>query len=236
MRKAWKKKRIQTSDNEEDPPKESKPRGTLVNGQLAELMALAQDDDTQENKEAPSPGEFLLPMQTDKRPRARLPLVRVGVRAKVFKLMKALMGNKHVADVMERAMYDAAFDDRFSVFAYRTRWMTLKANLSKDFIEFLCTAPEGHVRLVGADFTAEDFAMLNNANALRALETEAQEIRDSGNIALQEKMVEAVEGEFVCSKCKSNKTTFFQLQTRRADEGITTFIQCVQCRRRWKQS
>jgi len=39
---------------------------------------------------------------------------------------------------------------------------------------------------------------------------------------------------FTCSKCKSNKCTYTQAQTRSADEGITTFITCLVCDKKWK--
>ena len=42
------------------------------------------------------------------------------------------------------------------------------------------------------------------------------------------------EGEFICRKCGSNKTTYYQMQTRSADEPMTTFVQCTQCPARWK--
>lgn len=45
---------------------------------------------------------------------------------------------------------------------------------------------------------------------------------------------EAPEGLFKCGKCKSRKTTYYQLQTRSADEPATTFVTCVGCGNRWK--
>jgi ribosomal protein S27E len=41
--------------------------------------------------------------------------------------------------------------------------------------------------------------------------------------------LEATCTAFRCSRCKQNKTTYYQLQTRRADEGMTTFVKCVNC-------
>ena len=38
-----------------------------------------------------------------------------------------------------------------------------------------------------------------------------------------------------CSKCKSHKISYFQLQTRSADEPMTTFCTCANCSRRWRQ-
>eukprot|EP01130_Rhizamoeba_saxonica_P002771 TRINITY_DN12533_c0_g1_i1.p1 TRINITY_DN12533_c0_g1~~TRINITY_DN12533_c0_g1_i1.p1 ORF type:complete len:305 (+),score=84.28 TRINITY_DN12533_c0_g1_i1:39-953(+) len=39
---------------------------------------------------------------------------------------------------------------------------------------------------------------------------------------------------FYCGKCKQNKTTYFQLQTRSADEPMTTFVTCVNCGNHWR--
>ena len=41
-------------------------------------------------------------------------------------------------------------------------------------------------------------------------------------------------GAFQCGKCKSWRTTYYQLQTRSADEPMTTFVNCVDCGKRWK--
>ena len=37
------------------------------------------------------------------------------------------------------------------------------------------------------------------------------------------------DGLFTCKRCKSKKTTFYQQQTRGADEPMTNFIQCLMC-------
>ena len=42
--------------------------------------------------------------------------------------------------------------------------------------------------------------------------------------------------EFECFKCGCNKTTFFQLQTRSGDEPMTTFIECSNCKNKWKKN
>lgn len=39
---------------------------------------------------------------------------------------------------------------------------------------------------------------------------------------------------FRCGKCKKNNCTYYQMQTRSADEPMTTFITCLNCSNRWK--
>ena len=39
--------------------------------------------------------------------------------------------------------------------------------------------------------------------------------------------------EFTCFKCKKNKCTYYQLQTRSADEPMTTFVSCLICGNKW---
>lgn len=41
-------------------------------------------------------------------------------------------------------------------------------------------------------------------------------------------------GQFQCNKCKSKKTTYYQLQTRSADEPMTTYVTCLGCGLKWK--
>ncbi|KAM0752417.1 transcription elongation factor [Meredithblackwellia eburnea MCA 4105] len=41
---------------------------------------------------------------------------------------------------------------------------------------------------------------------------------------------------FQCGKCKQRKTMYYQMQTRSADEPMTTFVTCLNCNNRWKFS
>jgi DNA-directed RNA polymerase subunit M/transcription elongation factor TFIIS len=46
--------------------------------------------------------------------------------------------------------------------------------------------------------------------------------------------LEAATDLFTCRKCKGNQCTYYQLQTRSADEPMTTYISCILCSARWK--
>ncbi|XP_030939684.1 transcription elongation factor TFIIS-like [Quercus lobata] len=69
--------------------------------------------------------------------------------------------------------------------------------------------------------------------------------RQSENIQIQLKslkrcMHDADEEEkattdmFQCSRCRERKCTYYQMQTRSADEPMTTYVTCVKCNKRWK--
>ena len=60
---------------------------------------------------------------------------------------------------------------------------------------------------------------------------EAKSKRDKNKFEVN---LEASTDTFTCRKCKSNKCTYYQMQTRSADEPMTTFVTCLECGNRWK--
>jgi transcription elongation factor S-II len=52
---------------------------------------------------------------------------------------------------------------------------------------------------------------------------------------LYEYQPEAMTDQFKCSRCKERKCSYYELQTRSADESMTIFITCICCGNRWKQ-
>ena len=60
---------------------------------------------------------------------------------------------------------------------------------------------------------------------------QAKSIRDKNKYEVK---LEAATDTFKCRKCKSTKCTYYQMQTRSADEPMTTFVTCLECGQRWK--
>jgi DNA-directed RNA polymerase subunit M/transcription elongation factor TFIIS len=46
----------------------------------------------------------------------------------------------------------------------------------------------------------------------------------------------AMTDTFTCRKCRSKECTYYQMQTRSADEPMTVFVTCLTCENRWRQS
>jgi transcription elongation factor S-II len=49
-----------------------------------------------------------------------------------------------------------------------------------------------------------------------------------------ETQIQSATDTFTCRRCKKNRCTYYQLQTRSSDEAITTFVTCLECDNRWK--
>jgi DNA-directed RNA polymerase subunit M/transcription elongation factor TFIIS len=59
--------------------------------------------------------------------------------------------------------------------------------------------------------------------------------REQAEIQIATTTMKVVEGLYQCSKCKSKKTYSRQVQTRSADEGMTSIIQCMECGKVWRE-
>ena len=46
--------------------------------------------------------------------------------------------------------------------------------------------------------------------------------------------IEASTDMFTCKKCRSKKCTYYELQTRSADEPATIFVTCLDCGKHWR--
>lgn len=63
---------------------------------------------------------------------------------------------------------------------------------------------------------------------------DAIELKIKRNQSKYNTKIEASTDMFTCRKCKSKKCTYYELQTRSADEPATIFITCLDCGKHWK--
>ena len=60
---------------------------------------------------------------------------------------------------------------------------------------------------------------------------EAKAKRDKNKF---ETTMSAATDTFTCRKCKGNECTYYNMQTRSADEPMTCYVSCLTCGNRWK--
>ena len=104
------------------------------------------------------------------------------------------------------------------------------SDFNVEFEQFDFAGKRGMVGIQGA--CAQQFALLNleRGDYKKAL-VEAKIERDTNATKVD---YSAATDDFTCWKCKGKKCRYYQMQTRSADEPMTTFVTCLSCANRWK--
>ncbi|XP_061356052.1 transcription elongation factor TFIIS [Gastrolobium bilobum] len=80
--------------------------------------------------------------------------------------------------------------------------------------------------------------LINMSTAEMASEQRKQEVEKIKEKALFDcergAQPKATTDQFKCGRCGQRKCTYYQMQTRSADEPMTTYVTCVVCNNRWK--
>jgi transcription elongation factor S-II len=110
---------------------------------------------------------------------------------------------------------------------FRSLFSNLKDPLNEGLRSALFTGDLSIDTLIG--MTHEELANPSLQQERQKLKAYQQEARRGDR-----HMRDATCTMFTCNKCGQNKTTYFQLQTRSADEPMTTFVTCCACGNHWK--
>ncbi|KAJ2453452.1 transcription elongation factor TFIIS [Coemansia sp. RSA 2336] len=114
--------------------------------------------------------------------------------------------------------------------AYRARIRSLCHNLKDKKNPQLC------VNVVDGSISVERFCSMSSEEmASKELRDQIEKMKEDNLFkAKGAGRTEAVTDQFKCGRCKQRKCTYYQLQTRSADEPMTTFVTCTVCDNRWK--
>jgi len=114
---------------------------------------------------------------------------------------------------------------------YKAKFRSLNFNLKDP------KNPDLRARVLRREHTAQELVTLSAEElASSARQRENQKIREHALWEAERGKTDqkATTDQFQCGKCKQRKTTYYQMQTRSADEPMTTFVSCVNCGNRWK--
>jgi len=117
------------------------------------------------------------------------------------------------------------WDNPYYVQIYLDRLRTIYINLGKPAL--LTSVKEGTVTVKTLAFMTHQEMQPEKWDAL----IQAKIKKDKSKYDTQQ---EAMTDTFKCRKCHSNKCSYYQMQTRSADEPMTTFVTCIECANRWK--
>jgi DNA-directed RNA polymerase subunit M/transcription elongation factor TFIIS len=159
-------------------------------------------------------------------------------RDKIRDKIDTKIGNKRSSINLEIGIYNYAikeaerrkivkkWDNRSFVQIYLDHIKSILMNLNEDIIE----------QIKNKEIKAQNVAFMTHQELCprkwaKAIEKKA--IRDKVKF---ENNMEATTDTFTCRKCKSNRCSYYLLQTRSADEPMTCYVSCLDCGKRWKTS
>ena len=89
-------------------------------------------------------------------------------------------------------------------------------------------------RLKKKEFNPQELASMEPQYTFPENWKELLDEKNKRDKMLYELRTETATDTFKCGRCKERKCTYYQLQTRSADEPMTTFVTCLNCGSRWK--
>ena len=148
-----------------------------------------------------------------------------------------IIGNNVTAINLEKGVFNYSLKEATSrklikkwenpefVQVYLDRLRTIYINLKNNDILELLQSKE----LLPQSFASMTHQEMNPKRWYELLEQKMK--RDANKFTTN---IQASTDMFTCKKCKSKRCTYYELQTRSADEPATIFVTCLDCGKNWK--
>jgi transcription elongation factor S-II len=158
---------------------------------------------------------------------------RNNIRAKI----SPILGEEKLSSNLEIAIYNYSikeansrkiikkWDNPYFVQLYVDRLRSIYMNLKN--AELLEQLKSGEITPQTVAFMTHQ--EMNNGRWSKLIEQKIK--RDANKFTTN---VQASTDMFTCKKCRSKKCTYYELQTRSADEPATIFVTCLDCGKHWK--
>jgi len=228
---------FESQQTKSSQPKKSEEKKKTVEKQKSETPG-SEDDDSNpspairknSNGSKPSlsskPKFFKQVMPTDEK-RARIVSVLLTSFQKGGELPDGTQDPEDVAARVEAALYER-FGDTNTEYINASRSLAFNLRDKKN--------PDLRLNVLTGAVSAKRFANMTTAEmASDAMKQQREAFNKEGILEHQMSVNEGTPTDmFRCGKCGKSNCTYTQLQTRSADEPMTTFVFCRSCGNRWK--
>ena len=167
----------------------------------------------------------------------------MDVRERMIELFKNVLDDDKISRRVERGVYNYTIDKAEknqitkqwtnNIFKqiYIDKCRSIYTNLDKNsyvknhrFVD----------RLKEKEFKARDVAFMKPQHICPESWKDLLDEKYKRDKILYEVKPEAMTDQFKCGRCKKRKCSYFEMQTRSADEPMTIFVTCINCGKRWK--
>jgi transcription elongation factor S-II len=161
----------------------------------------------------------------------------VSFRKNICTKLEQIICNKKIAKELESGIYDYAtkeantwkiiirWDNPHYVQLYSDRLRSVYNNLKNE--KLLQEVQNG--KLKGQDLAFMTHQEMDPDHWKELIDKKRKRDENKYNNTQQ-----ASTDMFTCKKCKSKRCTYYELQTRSADEPATIFVTCLDCGKNWK--
>ena len=161
----------------------------------------------------------------------------ITFRENVKKKLGEILTNLKDGDNMERAIYNYTIkkaEEKFIVKKWENQYFS-ELYLNKFMSVYInLKTPNVIASIQNKTILAQDLPFMTHQEILpEKWDTLIEDLKIQNQNKYTPK-IEASTDNFTCHKCKSKECSYYQLQTRSADEPMTTFVTCISCGSRWK--
>lgn len=218
-------KRSKTAKKKEPEPEEP---------EVAEYVEELEEEDYDESR--PPMSNTTLPEKES----GCLSVPVVEFRSNIATKLAGILDNDDLALKIEKGVYNYAIREaKFNSIVRKwdnDAFMQLYTDRLRTMFINLQTQPEFAARIKSGELDAETIAYMTHQEMNPARWKESIERKIKRDDSKFNAKVEASTDMFECRnwKCKSKRCTYYEMQTRSADEPATVFITCLDCGKHWK--
>jgi transcription elongation factor S-II len=159
-------------------------------------------------------------------------------RSKITEHFSKLLENEKTGANIEKGIYNFAIKESTfrqiikkwknplfcEIYSGRLRSVIVNINNNKELLE----------QIKSGEITPQQFAFMSHQEMSPKQWQQRIEKKMKCDRLKFTNNIEASTDMFTCGKCKSKKCTYYEMQTRSADEPTTVFITCLNCGKNWK--
>jgi len=168
----------------------------------------------------------------------------VNIRNQSYTLLDKIVGNEKISRQIEQSIYNSSIQyssennikrnwaNNIFKSLYLARIRSIYTNLKGD--SYLQNK-NFKARILDNDIDPRTISSLSNYDIFPELWEELLLRLSEKDKLKYELKPEAMTDIFKCRKCGSRSCSYYEFQTRSADEPMTQFITCLECNNNWKQ-